>query len=168
MTVIIRREEARDAQPIAQVVREAFSGNDAEPRLVELIRQRGEALVSMVAVDGDELVGHVLVSPIRLSCGPHGSYGGVAPLSVAATRQQQGIGGDLMRAAISASAQQGLSALFLLGSPDYYRRFGFVRSQIGNEYGATDSFMHLELAPGCLDGVGGLASYVSAFNDAGA
>jgi putative acetyltransferase len=168
MTVAIRAEAPGDAPAITEVVREAFGGNDAEPKLVSLIRQRGEVLTSLVAVRNEIIIGHVLVSPIELDAASDVEFAGIAPLSVAVDYQGQGIGGMLMRAAIAASRKQGIAALFLLGSPQYYRRFGFVSSHIGNEYGATDSFMHFEILPGCLQDKSGVARYVSAFQDAGA
>jgi predicted N-acetyltransferase YhbS len=73
-----------------------------------------------------------------------------------------------MRAAIEAARERGASALFLLGNPRYYGRFGFRATHVGNDYGATSSFMALELVEGCLEHVRGTAHYVSAFAESGA
>ena len=70
-----------------------------------------------------------------------------------------------MRAAIAGARRANLAALFLLGSPKYYPRFGFVRYHIQNEYGATDAFMHLEVEPGSLQAVQATARYVRAFGE---
>lgn len=52
---------------------------------------------------------------------------------------------------------------FLLGHTSYYPQFGFAPTHIGNEYGATDGFMALELKPGCLEGVRATVKYVGEF-----
>lgn len=49
----------------------------------------------------------------------------LAPLAVAPERQRQGIGAALVAAALAAAAGGGWRAVFVLGDPAYYRRFGF-------------------------------------------
>jgi putative acetyltransferase len=46
-------------------------------------------------------------------------------VAVAPDRQRQGIGGQLMRAAIALATERGQPLLCLLGHADYYPRFGF-------------------------------------------
>ena len=181
MAYEIRNLSIADTEPVREIVAAAFARDD-EARLVDLIRDRGEALLELVAVDAGVVVGHIMVSPITLAehtvdrsadyaghadyAGP-ADYAGIAPLSVLPAQQGRGIGHALMVSAVKNCAAQGMLALFLLGAPDYYRRFGFVSSHVGNEYGATDAFMHLELTPDVLDGVVGPARYVAAFDESG-
>lgn len=162
----IRAEEPADVGAISEVVRSAF-GDDETPCLVELIRDRDESLVSLVALSDGKVIGHVMVSPITLA-GRSDQFGGAAPLSVVPLRQRTGVGSALMLAMIDACRALGLKGLFLLGSPAYYPRFGFTRSHIGNDYDATDAFMHLSLEPGCIEALVGDATYVSAFAESGA
>lgn len=165
---LIRTEgDEEDHKVVFEVVRSAF-GEDTEAELVDLVRSRNEALISLVAGIDGSIVGHVLLSPIEMVPTFKGRLGGVAPLSVLPSFQNQGIGGLLMKAVISQSLSLGLDALFLLGNPAYYSRFGFATSHIQNEYGATGAFMHMELKKGCLEGATGLAKYVSAFAEVGA
>ena len=166
MNISIRPESNDDKLHIEHVVRSAFDNREEEPRLVSLIRERKQILISLVAVVDARIVGHVMVTPITID--KSDGFGAIAPLSVAPDQQKTGIGSTLMEAAITESKALGLKALFLLGSPQYYPRFGFKASHIGNEYGATDAFMHLELVPGTLHGRTGTAQYVSAFNEVGA
>lgn len=158
----IRPATPGDAADIHHIVTSAF-GREDEARLVQLIVDRGQALISLVAVSGDEMVGHVLVSPIELAAGIR--CAGIAPLSVLPVHQGRGFGSALMNHAIVAAREAGFDALFLLGDPDYYHRFGFRAARVGNEYGATDAFMALELRHGCLQGVSGTARYVDAFSE---
>ena len=178
MNIEIREEEPADFITVERIVSAAFGDSVEESSIVRLVRERDEALISLVAIDGSELVGHIIVSPITLipstlapfTLGPSTplSLGGVAPLSVTPNRQTKGIGSKLMFAMIQEAKNIGLDALFLLGSPGYYSRFGFAQSHIDNEYGATDAFMHLELTPKSLEKIQGKAFYVSAFEESGA
>ena len=160
--LLIRAELPADVPAISRVVGAAFN-RESEANLVTLIRARGESLISLVAVSGDVVVGHVLVSPVTLDA--PGTFGGVAPLSVLPPYQGKGVGSKLMTNLLVKARELGLDALFLLGDPAYYRRFGFQTSHIANEYGATDAFQHLELVPGSLTNVPGLARYVQAFSE---
>jgi predicted N-acetyltransferase YhbS len=168
MSIEIREERPAEFEAVERIVAAAFEDSVEESRLVGLMRERKQGLISLVARDGPELVGHVMVSPIILAPSTPLFLGGVAPLSVVPHRQIQGIGSKLMSAMIQEAKAIGLDALFLVGSPKYYPRFGFASSHIDNEYGATDAFMHLELSPGCLAKIQGKALYVSAFKEVGA
>ena len=160
-----------DADAIGNVVTAAF-GQNHEACLVDRIRANDEALIELVATEPrptgrGEVVGHALVSPIRLDTRQRDRFAGIAPLSVRPDRQGQGIGSELMRAVIDRCSAQNFEAIFLLGDPSYYARFGFVQSHIGNDYGATEAFMHLEIEPGILAGIEDTAHYVDAFDDEG-
>src|SRR3546814_9680333 len=49
----------------------------------------------------------------------------LAPVGVRPDRQGQGIGSALIRNGIDRARNEGWNAVFVLGEPDYYRRFGF-------------------------------------------
>ncbi len=164
--LFIRHSNIGDAEQIHAVVRDAFS-REEEAVLVAAIRQAGEAVIELCALLADELVGHVLLSPIRIE--PHVDLNclGIAPVSVLTRLHGNGVGSALMGRAIEEARARSVDAIFLLGAPAYYHRFGFQRTHIGNEYGATDAFMVLELEKGCLAETEGTARYVSAFSDTG-
>jgi putative acetyltransferase len=167
MDPTIRTTDPDEYDAVAALVARAF-GRDTESRLVLTIRQRREDVISLVAVEADRIVGHVLGSPITITPHADGVWLGLAPLAVEPDRQGCGVGGHLMRAAIEAARTRGASALFLLGNPLYYGRFGFRATHVDNDYGAKSSFMALELVDGCLAHVHGIAHYVSAFAETGA
>ena len=59
----------------------------------------------------------------------------------------------------------------VLGHPTYYPRFGFQSASVfglGNEYGADEAFMAIELQPGILDCLAAVACYCSEFKEIGA
>jgi len=117
---VIRDELPDDRAAIHAVVAAAF-GRRAEADLVEQLREDGALAVSLVAVEGDAIVGHLVLSPMKASFRALG----LAPLSVLPARQRAGIGGQLIWEALARVDREGWRAVFVLGSPDYYQRFGF-------------------------------------------
>ena len=65
MNLVIRPEQPGDFESIDRVVGDAFDAR-GEVKLVRLIRERGESLISLVAEADHQVVGHVMVSPIDL------------------------------------------------------------------------------------------------------
>jgi putative acetyltransferase len=50
----------------------------------------------------------------------------LAPVAVRPDCQRRGIGAQLVGAALDKARQGGAAMVFILGDPDYYRRFGFT------------------------------------------
>jgi putative acetyltransferase len=163
----IRAEAPGDAPAIFAVQAAAFARPD-EARLVDALRGAVRPAVSRVAVLDGRVVGHVLVTPVRIETarGEAPACGGLAPLGVEPALQGRGIGGALVRAAL-AGARELWPAVFLLGSPAYYGRFGFELAAprgLHYESHAFDAgFQVLLLRPGALDGIRGLVRYADAF-----
>ena len=128
MTLKIRNETASDVAAIEAVTIAAF--HDAEHTshtehfIVNALRHAGQLTLSLVADDDGAVVGHVAISPIRLSIGP-ADWFGLGPLSVLPQRQRQGIGVQLMNHAIAQLRSMDSAGCVLLGDPHYYQRFGF-------------------------------------------
>jgi putative acetyltransferase len=127
--VTVRPEQPADHVAIADVVGAAFGG-PVEPRLVEAIRSspgyRPE--MALVAVEGDEVVGHVMISAASLvdEDGTSHEVVSLSPLAVRPDRHSQGIGGALVREALRRAEEAGEGLVLLEGDPRYYGRFGFV------------------------------------------
>jgi putative acetyltransferase len=118
--MIIREEELRDRAAIHDVVRAAF-GQMAEAVLVDRLRADGDSVISLVAVDRAVIIGHVMLSEMKA---PFKALG-LAPVSVRPDRQRSGIGSWLVREALKQAWQGSWDAVFVLGDPGFYRRFGF-------------------------------------------
>ena len=116
----IRDEQLGDAEAIHRVVTDAFGGED-EAKLVRALRAAGDIVTSLVAEDESRIVGHVLLSTMEA---PFGAVA-LAPVSVTPSRQNCGIGAGLVRVSIERAMADGWDAIFVLGDPRYYRRFGF-------------------------------------------
>jgi putative acetyltransferase len=126
--VIIRREHPRDHDTV-RALQEAAFGRPVEGRLLDELREDAGFLphLSLVAVDGGEVIGHVIATRSWLE--PFGTpVLGLGPIGVRPDRQRQGIGTVLVHALIAVAEAADERVVALLGSPDYYRRFGFVRS----------------------------------------
>ena len=161
----IRPEQSADIAAIRLVIEQAF-GQPAEANLVDNLRANGKAIVSLVAVENDQIVGHVLFSEATIDAV---TIIGLAPLAVLPSHQKQGIGTLLTNAGIEACRNTGYTAMIVLGHPEYYPRFGFMpasRFGIKSEYDVPDEvFMAMELQTGALSGCAGVAKYQPEFSE---
>jgi putative acetyltransferase len=164
----IRDERADDKAAIRRVHLEAFGGG-LEARLVDLLRGRGRAIISLVAVETGDVVGHVLLSPVTIDGVESARALGLAPVGVLPAKQRVGVGTALIRQGLSRSAQAGYDFVVLIGDPAYYTRFGFHAAKpygLDNEYGVSEEFMVLELRERSLERVRGLVRYAPEFAEA--
>ncbi|WP_434389081.1 GNAT family N-acetyltransferase [Melittangium boletus] len=116
----LRDETPADTAAVRHVHTQAFGRAD-EARLVDTLRERGEAVVSLVAQEGGAVIGHVLLSPLDA---PLRALG-LAPVAVLPEAQRRGVGAALIREGLARARQAGWEAVFVLGEPRYYERFGF-------------------------------------------
>lgn len=128
--VRLRPEGPADAAGIRRVLGEAFARRDVpvppEARLVEALRGSAAWLpeLSIVAEAGDEIVGYALLSRVRIE--PSGTAAlTLGPVAVRPDRQRLGYGTDVVQAALDAATELGERLVVVLGSPTFYRRFGF-------------------------------------------
>ena len=134
--VLIRRESERDRADIHAVTAAAFNGPGAadppvEATLVDELRASPAWLprLSLVAAgDAGDVIGHVVCSRGDVGRAPVLALG---PLSVRPDCQRRGVGSALMHAVLGAADALGEPLVALLGSPAYYRRFGF---RLSGEY----------------------------------
>ena len=125
----IRGESPVDAPAIEAVTIAAFrdaphSGHN-EQFIVSALRAAGQLTLSLVAVSGDEVVGHVAVSPVSVAAVAPGWYG-LGPISVLPEHQRRGVGTRLMHASLRTLKEKGAAGCVVLGEPAYYGRFGFL------------------------------------------
>jgi putative acetyltransferase len=162
MSLSIRPEEPADAAAIRRILEAAFP-TAAEAHLVNLLRAGGHLLISLVAEEDEAVVGYIAFSPVRIDGEAIKGIGlGLAPIAVLPDHQGRGIGGHLVREGLAACERAGYGFAVVLGEPAYYRRFGFDRADgrgLGNEYGADEAFMVLELRDGAIPGRGGVVRY---------
>ena len=126
--VTIRPERGSDHSEIHALTEAAFRNMEhsdgSEPRIVDNLRADGDLTLSLVAEDGERVVGHLALSPVTISDGSRDWYG-LGPVSVLPECQRQGIGGKLITRAIADLRLREAGGIVLLGDPAYYARFGF-------------------------------------------
>lgn len=173
----LRTEQPEDRAAVLALTAAAFAVSpvtglpvEGEPEEVELLRRLFDSAeylpeFSIVAELDGEIVGHVIstrgwVGELALL--------GLGPISVVPRLQRHGIGTALMNETVARANAAGERGIALLGSPEYYSRFGFVPStSLGvapTEAGWGAHFQLLPLAvwPG---GVSGTFRYAGAFSD---
>jgi putative acetyltransferase len=162
MPLSIRPEEPGAAAAIRRVLEAAFP-TAAEARLVDSLRAGGHLLISLVAEEDEAVVGYIAFSPVQIEGAALQGIGlGLAPLAVLPGFQGQGIGSRLVREGLAACGRAGYGFVVVLGGPAFYRRFGFERADrrdLGNEYGADEHFMVLELREGVIPVRGGVVRF---------
>jgi putative acetyltransferase len=159
--VITRNCVGREPE-IASVVRAAFArrygAGDGEVGLVSSLRADGDVAVEMVALQGDDIVGHVMFS--RLAADPPSCLmAALAPVAVRIDSQNRGIGDALIRAGLAACREDGVEAVIVLGDPAYYARFGFdaaLAAGLASPY-AGPHLQALEFRTGALRGIRAVA-----------
>ena len=168
-TMGIREENQGDALAIRSVHEQAFGG-DVEPRLVDMLREADRLILSLVAVVAEQVVGHVVFSPVTLEPPPGDArWAALGPIGVLPDYQGQGIGSRLVREGLGGCGSRGCDGVVLLGAPEYYSRFGFVRASehgLISEFGGGPEFQAVELQDDALGKVGGLILYPPEFKEA--
>jgi putative acetyltransferase len=165
------RTEAPGDRPAVRALHLTAFETRAEADLVDALRDRARPLISLIAEEAGEIVGHILFSPVTLE--EHGGLRimGLAPMAVLPSHQGEGVGSTLVDEGLAHCRKEGFDAVVVLGHPGYYPRFGFQpasRFGIRSEYEVPDeAFMILELRAGALTGVAGTVHYHPAFNELG-
>ena len=169
--ITIREEKPEDFTAIRRVNEIAF-GQSAEANIVDKLRKDSEEFISLVAVDRDNVVGHILFSPAIIEGTGDTIKGmGLAPMAVLPGLQNQGIGSALVKKGLSVLRERNYPFVIVLGHPDYYPRFGF---EPASKYGIKsqwetvpdEAFMIIVFDAAIADGVSGIARYRDEFNEA--
>lgn len=123
----IRPETSGDLAEARAVVAAAFDGEPVAELVDALRASSAWRDLSFVADQDGEVVGHVSFTRGWVDA-PRRTVEVLvlSPLSVRPDRQRQGVGGLLVREALTALQDRAEPLVFLEGSPAYYPRFGFV------------------------------------------
>jgi putative acetyltransferase len=168
----IRHTRDDDIIAITRVVRNAF-GSDIEARLVaELLADpSAEPRLSLLAVEGEQVLGHALFTRVTLDPPAPLEARILCPMAVQPGRQRDGVGSALLNRGLQLLRQAGVEAVFVLGHRDYYPRFGFEPAcplglepshPVDNEY--RPEWMVTALQPGALEGLRGRVSCSDTLN----
>ena len=167
--MIVRPERPADLEAVREVNQSAF-GQTAEADLVDALRQSPAFIpeLSLVAIQGVQLVGHVLFTRIvvrgeRLA---HPALA-LAPLAVLGSHQRRGLGSALVERGLQQACALGHELVIVVGHPEYYPRFGFVPAGPHGIHAPfpvrEEAFMARELRPGVLGRIEGQVEYPPEF-----
>ena len=168
--ITIRQEQPQDLKTIREVNRRAFAQTQ-EADLVDKLRQNYHNLLSLVAVIQNEVVGHILFTPVTIESAARTVRGmGLAPMAVLPEYQRQGIGSKLVRSGIEQLKKRQCPFIIVLGHAEYYPQFDFEpasRYGIRSEWQVEDGvFMILPLNESEMQGISGVARYSPEFAEA--
>jgi putative acetyltransferase len=169
--IAIRLEQPKDIAAV-RTINETSFGKPEEATIVDLLRNTCPDTVSLVAVEDDRVLGHIFFSPVFVSGGHGVAQGmGLAPMAVLPQRQRQGIGSMLVQAGINAMRERKCPFIIVLGHPEYYPRFGFVKASLHGlscqwDGVPDEAFMVLILDEAAMASVSGTARYRDEFNQA--
>ena len=175
LDLIIRQERVEDIASIHETVRMAFE-KEAEATLVDVLRESSDFVnaLSIVAVqnskigessessESSEIVGHTLFSKLRIERQEDKPVEvlGLGPVSVRPDVQRQGIGQAMIWEGLKVARELGFRAVIVLGHPQYYPRFGFVKA---SQYRLRAPWT-VPLIDHGLDQCAGLVVYPAAFD----
>jgi predicted N-acetyltransferase YhbS len=166
----IRPEKAQEYPFLYNFVKEAFKtakvSNGDEQNYVDRLRDSDGYIpeLALVAEENEEIIGHIMLTKTYVLTGTQRFEALLlAPLSVASTHQGCGVGSALVWESLRLAKQMGFHAVFVVGDPAYYSRFGFRSSKlfgIKHVPEIPDPYvMALELTPDALVGVSGTANF---------
>ena len=150
--LLIRKEIPEDINKIHNINSSAFE-TEAEANLVDRLRKSGIPIISLVAEIDDEIVEHILFTPMTMDNFDI-KIAGLAPMAVLPEYQNKGIGSALVEKGLELCKEENYQAVAVLGHPNYYPKFGFVpstRFDLISEYGVPkEVFMVKELVSNSL------------------
>lgn len=133
--MIIRPETDKDHQAIFDLTQAAFAdqphSDGTEGPIINQLRKDGDLVLSLVAETRLGLLGHIAFSPVQVGNETDGLFA-IGPVSVRPEHQGVGIGKTLIEDGIA--RLNDAKAIFLVGDPAYYERFGF-KGDCGLTYG---------------------------------
>ena len=169
--MIIRQEIPEDIRDIHALNEQAF-GAPEEANIIDKLRDTCEGLLSLVAIEKEKIVGHILFSPVTIE-GKHGVVKGMglAPMAVLPEKQRRGIGTQLVKRGIEDLRKTECPFIIVLGHPEYYPRFGF---EIASQYGIKsqwegvpdEAFMIRWFDKSMMNHVSGVGRYRDEFSEA--
>jgi predicted N-acetyltransferase YhbS len=166
--ITIREESFHDVEAREALLDTCF-GSARFQKTCERLREGRKAAdgLSLVIERDGELVGTVRLW--HICAGPNRPALMLGPIAVDPALQSLGLGGKLMREALTRAKDLGHKAVLLVGDAPYYERFGFSTEKTGSLWlpgpYERNRFLALEIESGSLNGARGLVSATGAFED---
>ena len=162
--MIIKKASDSDLNDVLRIEAKAF-GHSKESNLVNglLNDDSAKPLLSLLAIDEDVAVGHILFTKVRITGNEDALSAMIlAPLAILPIAQGKGVGGKLIKEGLMQLSESKVDLVFVLGHPEYYPRFGFKPAgaqgfEAPYPIPAKDAsaWMVQELKPGIIDNFSG-------------
>ena len=175
MTIEFVEKTASSVRAQILEVESAAFGPDEGPIIERLVSDllddpTAQPLLSVLAVEGDRPLGHILFTRVELGGQATPIKSSIlCPLAVAPEAQSRGIGSQLVRTGLARLRESGTELVFVLGHPGYYPRFGFEPAGAYRLHAPypipeknADAWMVQALQPGILGQVEGTLSCAEA------
>jgi len=118
----IQKLTVENRAKVYALLQRAFPGSGREAGLVQKLHENGKAIHEWICIHTNKVIAYIAFTNAYRGnniCGLH-----LAPMAVAPDFQKQGVGTELLRFAMRQETVKN-QALFVLGAPGYYQRFGF-------------------------------------------
>ncbi|MCG7874394.1 MAG: N-acetyltransferase [Candidatus Thiodiazotropha lotti] len=168
--MIIKASANEDVDAVIELHKQVFGATEGESvaRLAaDLLRDESvKPLISLVAMDEGQIVGHILFSSVTIEGALNCSGVILAPLAVREAYQKSGIGTALIKEGIERARKLQADFVLVLGDPNYYQRVGFwaghgIEPPYQIDY--PEAWMVLELNPGAVSDIKGKVRCAEAF-----
>lgn len=125
----IRPATIADVEDIKTVHLQAFDESERQ-QVADLAAKLqsencSDEVLSLVAVDNNEVVGHIAFSRAYLEDSQQLFAYLLGPLGVLPSYQKQGVGSALIKQGLVSVSKESVAVVFVYGDPAYYSRFGF-------------------------------------------
>jgi len=126
----IRKSTELDKAEISNIQIKAF-GEKKGSEIADLVNglledKTAMPLLSIVAVEDDKLLGHILFTKAKIQQTTEPVSAQIlAPLAVIPEAQNKGVGAQLIKEGLKQLKEANVELVFVLGHPDYYPRSGF-------------------------------------------
>jgi putative acetyltransferase len=122
----IRRVSPETYSKVVALLKQSFPRSNYEVSLVENLHNGNKEIDEWVCIHTNRVIAYIAFTNAyngKEKCGLH-----LAPMVVKPEYQNQGIGSELIRFALRQEKIK-TSTIFVLGNPEYYKKFGFELCQ---------------------------------------
>lgn len=119
----IRKVTIETRPKVYALLQRAFPGSDYEAGLVQKLHNQNRPIHEWICIHAGKAIAYIAFSNAYRGddvCGLH-----LAPMAVSPEFQKQGVGSELLHYALRQEPIKNMP-LFVLGEPDFYRKFGFI------------------------------------------
>ncbi len=116
--ICIREEGPKDIGEVRKLNEKTFMqafGQASEANVIDSLRENCANILSLVAVQDDQVVGHIFFSPVKIDGDKVIEGTGLGPMAVLPELQRQGIGSQLVQAGIEILKGEDIPSLSCLG-----------------------------------------------------